>query len=66
MRYYDQPATPLKRVLESAEKTPQINVLQSMAKNTDLFELSRQIDQRSTASTDYQPDKIASPGGKPC
>jgi hypothetical protein len=46
MRRYDRPTTPLERVLQSAEKTPQIQVLQSMAKNTDPFELSRQIDQQ--------------------
>jgi hypothetical protein len=45
IRYYDQPATPLKHVLESAEKTPQIKVFQAMAKNTDPFELPRQNSQ---------------------
>jgi hypothetical protein len=46
MRRYDQPATPLERVLQSAEKTPQIEALKSLAKNTDPFELSRHIDQQ--------------------
>ena len=46
MRRYDQPATPLERVLQSPEKTPQLQALKSLAKNTDPFELSRQIDQQ--------------------
>lgn len=46
MRRYDVPAAPLERVLQAAEKTPQLQTLNSMAKNTDPFELSRQIDQR--------------------
>lgn len=46
MRRYDQPATPLERVLQSAKKTPQIQALQFMAKNTDPFELSRHIDRQ--------------------
>jgi len=46
MRRYDQPATPLERVLQSAEKTPQLQALKSLAQNTDPFELSRQIDQQ--------------------
>jgi hypothetical protein len=46
MRRYEQPATPLERVLHCAKKTPQIQALQFMAKNTDPFELSRQIDQQ--------------------
>lgn len=46
MRRYDVPATPLERALQSAEKTPQIQALKSVAKNTDPFELSRQIDQQ--------------------
>jgi hypothetical protein len=44
MRRYDQPATPLERVLQLAEKTSQLQALKSMAKNTDPFELSRHID----------------------
>jgi hypothetical protein len=46
MRRYDQPATPLERVLQSGEKTPQLRALKSLAQNTDPFELSRQIDQQ--------------------
>jgi hypothetical protein len=46
MRRYDQPTTPWERVLQCAEKTPQMQALRSMAKNTDPFELSRQIDQQ--------------------
>lgn len=46
MRRYDQPATPLGRVLQSAEKTSQLQALNSMAKNTDPFELSRDIDRQ--------------------
>jgi hypothetical protein len=46
MRRYDQPATPLQRALQSPEQTPQIQALKSLAQNTDLFELSRQIDQQ--------------------
>lgn len=46
MRRYDQPATPLERMLESAEKTSQLQALKSMAKNTDPFELSRHIDRQ--------------------
>jgi hypothetical protein len=46
IRRYDQPATPLQRALQSPEQTPQIQTLKSMAKNTDPFELSRQIDQQ--------------------
>lgn len=46
MRRYDQPATPLQRALQSPEQTPQIQALKSMAKNTDPFELSRQVDQQ--------------------
>jgi hypothetical protein len=46
MRRYDQPATPLERVLQSAKKTSQLQALNSMAKNTDPFELSRHIDRQ--------------------
>lgn len=46
LRRYDQPATPLERVLPCAEKTPPIQALKSMAQNTDPFELSQQIDQQ--------------------
>jgi hypothetical protein len=46
LRHYDVPATPLERVLQCAQKTPQIQALESTAKNTDPFELSRQIDQQ--------------------
>jgi hypothetical protein len=46
MRRYDQPATPLERVLQSAAKTSQLQALKSMAKNTDPFELSRHIDRQ--------------------
>jgi hypothetical protein len=46
MRRYDQPATPLKRVLQSAEKTSQLQALKSIAQNTDPFELSRHIDRQ--------------------
>ncbi len=46
MRCYDLPATPLERVLQSAEKTAQLQALKSMAKKTDPFELSGQIDQQ--------------------
>ena len=45
-RRYDWPATPLERVLQSAEKSSHIPALKSMAKNTDPFELSRHIDQQ--------------------
>jgi len=46
MRRYDVPATPLERVVQSAEKTAQLQALKSMAKSTDPFELSGQIDQQ--------------------
>jgi hypothetical protein len=46
MRRYDQPATPLQRALQSSEQTPPIQALKARAKNTDPFELSRQIDQQ--------------------
>jgi hypothetical protein len=46
MRRYDQPATPLERVLQCAEKTPHIQALKSIVQNTDPFELSRHIDQQ--------------------
>lgn len=46
MRRYDQPATPLERVLQSAEKTSQLQALKSTAENTDPFELSRHIDRQ--------------------
>lgn len=46
MRRYDQPATPLERVLQSAEKTSQLQALKSTAENTDPFELSRYIDRQ--------------------
>jgi hypothetical protein len=46
VRRYDQPATPLERVLQLAEKTSQLQALKSLAKNTDPFELSRHIDQQ--------------------
>jgi hypothetical protein len=46
MRRYDQPATPLQRVLQCAEKTPHIQALKSIVQNTDPFELSRHIDQQ--------------------
>ncbi len=46
MRRYDRPATPLERVLQSKEKTAQIQVLKSMVQNTDPFELSRHIDRQ--------------------
>lgn len=45
-RRYEWPATPLERVLQSAEKSSHIPALKSMAKNTDPFELSRHIDQQ--------------------
>jgi hypothetical protein len=46
MRHYDQPSTPWERVLKSSQRTPQIETLKSMLKNTDPFELSRHIDQK--------------------
>lgn len=46
MRRYDQPATPLERVLRTTAKTPPLQALQSTAQNTDPFELSRHIDQQ--------------------
>lgn len=47
IRRYDQPSTPLQRVLQSSENTlPQIQELKSTLKTTDPFELSRDIDQR--------------------
>ena len=46
MRRYDQPATPLQRVLKSRKKTlPQVQGLKSLLQNTDPFELSGRIDQ---------------------
>jgi len=49
LRRYDVPATPLERVLQSAQPTPQLQALKSMAKNTDPFELSRHIDHQLDA-----------------
>lgn len=47
IRRYDQPSTPLERVLNSSEKTlPQIQELNSTLENTDPFELSRHIDRQ--------------------
>jgi hypothetical protein len=47
IRRYDQPSTPLERVLKSSKKTlPQIQELNSTLKNTDPFELSRHIDRQ--------------------
>lgn len=47
IRRYDQPSTPLERVLQSPEKTlPQIQELNSTLKNTDPFELCGRIDQQ--------------------
>jgi hypothetical protein len=47
IRRYDQAATPLERVLKSSEPPlPQLQALKAMLKNTDPFELSRQIDQQ--------------------
>lgn len=47
MRRYDQPCTPLQRVLQSQNKTlPQIQELKSLLQNTDPFERSRRIDQQ--------------------
>jgi hypothetical protein len=47
MRHYDQPCTPLQRVLKSQKKTlPQIQGLKSLLQNTDPFELSVRIDQQ--------------------
>jgi len=47
MRHYDQPSTPLERVLKSQNKTlSQIQRLKSLLQNTDPFELSRHIDQQ--------------------
>jgi hypothetical protein len=46
IRRYDQPSTPLERVLKFSQKTQQIEALKSLLKNTDPFELSRHIDQR--------------------
>jgi hypothetical protein len=47
IRRYDQPSTPLERVLKSPEKTlQQIQALKSTLKNIDPFELSRRIDQQ--------------------
>jgi hypothetical protein len=47
MRHYDQPSTPLQRVLQSQKKTlPQIQGLKSLVQNTNPFELSRRIDQQ--------------------
>ena len=47
MRRYDQPATPLDRVLKSQNKTlPQIHQLKSQRHHTDPFELSHRIDQQ--------------------
>jgi hypothetical protein len=47
IRRYDPAATPLERLLKSSEKTlPQLQALKAMPKNTDPFELSRQIDQQ--------------------
>lgn len=47
IRRYDQPLTPLARVLQSHPKAlPQIQELKSLLQNTDPFELSRRIDQQ--------------------
>ena len=47
IRRYDQPSTPLQRVLNCTEKTVEpIQELKSMLKDTDPFELSRDIDQQ--------------------
>lgn len=47
IRRYDQPSTPLERVLKSPQKTlQQIQALKSTLKTTDPFELSRRIDQQ--------------------
>jgi hypothetical protein len=56
-RRYDQPATPLERVLQSAEKTSQLLGLKSMAKNTDPFELSRHIDQQLDGLYKLKPEQ---------
>src|SRR5437870_12590381 len=47
IRRYDQACTPWQRVLKSSGKTlPQLQALKAMLKNTDPFELSRNIDQQ--------------------
>ena len=47
IRRYDQPSTPLARVLKCARKTVgQVQALKSTLKDTDPFELSRDIDQQ--------------------
>ncbi len=47
MRRYDPPCTPLERVLKAVRQpTATIQALKSTLKNTDPFELSRQIDQQ--------------------
>jgi hypothetical protein len=47
IRRYDQPSTPLQRVLNCSHKAVQpLEVLKSTLKNTDPFELSRDIDQQ--------------------
>jgi hypothetical protein len=45
MRRYDQPSTPLQRVVKFSQRTQRIEALKSMVKNTDPFELSRRINQ---------------------
>lgn len=46
MRRYDQPSTPLERVLKSSQKTQQVEALKCTLTTTDPFELSRRIDQQ--------------------
>lgn len=46
IRRYDQPCTPLERVVKSSQRTQQIEALKSTLKDTDPFELSRHIDQQ--------------------
>ena len=53
------------RVLQLAEKTPQLQTLKSMAQNTDPFELSREIDQQldclNNLKADYQDPQPSGP-----
>jgi len=50
IRRYDQPCTPLQRVLQVLQKTaPEIERLKTTLKTTDPFELSRRIDQQLEA-----------------
>jgi hypothetical protein len=50
IRHYDQPCTPLQRVLKSQKIiVPQLQGLKSLLQNTDPFELSGRIDQQLDA-----------------